>query len=354
MLKIKFISCNDDPWLRQFPDRGGLFDGVQFIFDLNAQDYDFLVVQDTLPTRDAFLTRAPREQRILVASEPATVKRHGPARYLEQFGSILTTDAETPHPNAILSQVGLPWHVGSWEDGGRRKDHAFDFRFFENFYPVKTKLASVVSSDKVFTQDHRARLEFFHKLKLYFGDNIDYFGRGINSFVDKMDVLAPYRYHIAIENCSTKYYWTEKLSDPYLALAYPIYHGCTNISEYFPDDALVRIDIHDPEAAIGTIRNVIESDLAERSQAVLLEARRKVLYEHNLFALLAALVKSISAQRATVSLERVQKLYNEEAYAPLAARTRRKALSIIEQRPALYRLLRRARRLIAPPNQNIG
>lgn len=346
MLRVKFLSPHDDPWLRQFPNRDGLFDGVQFLFDAARQDYDVLVVLDVMPNWRPYQTRVPRQRRILVTTEPVTVKRYGPAAYLDQFGAILTTDAQTPHPHVILSQVGLPWHVGSFGEAGRRTDHAYDLRFFEQFEPQKTKLASVVSSNKSFTADHRERLEFFHRLKTYFGSEMDYYGRGINTFADKMEVLAPYRYHIAIENFSGPYYWTEKLSDPFLTMTFPIYHGCTNVNDYFPSEALVSIDIRDPEAAVATIKRVIESDLAERSRATLTEARRRVLYEHNLFAMLARLVRQIAGAGPMVMLDQKEEIHAAERFGSLKQRLRLDARVLAEQHPALRRLEQHAKRFL--------
>ncbi|WP_336810478.1 glycosyltransferase family 10 domain-containing protein [Bosea sp. MMO-172] len=346
MLRVKFLSRHDDPWLRQFPNRDGLFDGVQFLFDAATQDYDFLVVLDVMPSWCPYQTQVPRQRRMLVATEPATVKHYGPAPYLDQFGAILTTDAQTSHPHVILSQVGLPWHVGSFEETGRRTDHAYDLRFFEQFEPQKTKLVSVVSSNKSFTADHRERLDFFHRLKTYFGSEMDYYGRGINTFVDKMEVLAPYRYHIAIENFSGPYYWTEKLSDPFLTMTFPIYHGCTNVSDYFPAEALVSIDIRDPEAAVRTIKRVIESDLAERSRAALAEARRRVLYEHNLFAMLARLARQIAGAGPIVMLDQKEEIHAAERFGALKQRLWLDAQVIAEQHPALHRLEQRAKRFL--------
>ncbi|OCP36449.1 hypothetical protein BC360_24280 [Ensifer sp. LC163] len=216
--------------------------------------------------------------------------------FLSQFDSVLTTDKATTHPQTIFSQVGLPWHVGAWSHSGELLDTPLGFTEFENFHPPKTKLVSVVASNKAFTQEHRERLNFVKKLKDYFGAEIDVFGRNINGFGDKNEVLSDYRYHIALENCSYADYWTEKLADPFLTLTYPIYHGCPNIEQYFSPGALTQIDIYDFSNAIRTIKAVIESDLAETALPELEAARRRVLYDHNLFAILAKLARQLKHQ----------------------------------------------------------
>ena len=135
-------------------------------------------------------------------------------------------------------------------------------------HPEKKKLISVITSNKAFTQGHIDRIRFVSKLKEHFGDQIDVFGRGYNTFGDKWDVLADYKYHIVIENSSQTYYWTEKLSDCFLAETYPFYYGCTNIADYFPSDAYTPIDISNPDEAIKIIDKAIKADAYGKSMVV--------------------------------------------------------------------------------------
>jgi hypothetical protein len=114
-------------------------------------------------------------------------------------------------------------------------------------------------------------------------DRVDVFGRGIRDIKDKWEAIAPYRYHIAIENSVVPHYWTEKLADTYLGGAFPFYHGCPNIGDYFPGESLAPIDIRDPDRAIQTIEAVIESGAFERSGPALAQAKERVLDEYNLF-----------------------------------------------------------------------
>jgi len=99
----------------------------------------------------------------------------------------------------------------------------------------KSKLMSVITSSKDFTEGHQKRLNFVRRLKDYFGEDIDVFGRGIREVDDKWDAISPYKYHIALENSVYPHYWTEKLGDVYLSGAYPIYYGCLNLEDYFPE-----------------------------------------------------------------------------------------------------------------------
>lgn len=82
--------------------------------------------------------------------------------------------------------------------------------------PTKTKLLSVIISDKSFTEGHLKRHDFLQAIKKHFGDQLDIFGRGFNYVNDKWDAIADYKYHVAIENSQYPHYWTEKLADAFL------------------------------------------------------------------------------------------------------------------------------------------
>ncbi|HLW06429.1 MAG TPA: glycosyltransferase family 10, partial [Marinilabiliaceae bacterium] len=153
--------------------------------------------------------------------------------------------------------------------------------------PDKTKLISVITSNKAFTQGHQDRIDFVKKLKGYYGDKLDVFGRGINGFDDKWDVLAPYKYHIALENSSSKYYWTEKISDCYLTNTFPIYYGCINITDYFPENSVETINIYEFDKAIAIIDKVIGDDCYEKCKKELLQSKELVLEDYNMFIMIA-------------------------------------------------------------------
>ena len=259
----------------------------QFFLDGDdADEYDFWVVQGK-GVRVAETVRVAPENTIFLATEPRSVLRY-PQRYLSQFGHVCTCQEHTtyvgPHTTVHHTPAILPWFIGYKEDREGVVTFTKDCDdFLSSPMPEKTKLLSVISSNKAFTQGHIDRLRFVEKLKQHFGDKVDVFGRGENPFDDKWDVVAPYKYHIVIENSSDLYYWTEKLGDCYLAGAFPLYHGCRNITDYFPRQAFEPIDIRRPEQAIAIIESQINSNRYEASIQQLEECRQKMLQEWNLF-----------------------------------------------------------------------
>jgi len=165
----------------------------------------------------------------------------------------------------------------------------------------KSKLMSVITSSKDFTEGHQKRLNFVRRLKDYFGADIDVFGRGIREVDDKWDAISPYKYHIALENSVYPHYWTEKLADVYLSGAYPIYYGCPNLEDYFPAASCTQINIDDEEGAIRTIQECIREQRYEASLDRIIEARNLVLDRYNLFALITQLVgESVPAKKRIV------------------------------------------------------
>ena len=78
----------------------------------------------------------------------------------------------------------------------------------------KLKRLSAVCSNKADTAGHRLRLRFLRKLKDVLGDDFDWFGRGVRDLGHRrLDGLANYHYHLALENGRVPHYWTEKLAD---------------------------------------------------------------------------------------------------------------------------------------------
>jgi hypothetical protein len=103
----------------------------------------------------------------------------------------------------------------------------------------------------------------------------------------KWDVYAPSKYALVIENHAGPYYWSEKITDAFLAFCIPIYHGCTNIADYFPAGSFIRLESLD-KRGIAQVHDIVRSDDHHSRRDQLLEARRRVLTTHNLFAFLDA------------------------------------------------------------------
>jgi len=250
----------------------------QFYINEDINNPDFWVVRNKKIKKATTCNIAP-ENTILMISEPKTVVRY-PNKYRDQFGVFCSCQEGEKHRNVIYTPPILPWYIGKETPQGYLPTYD---QLKEGSTPQKTKLISVITSNKAFTQGHQDRIDFVRKLKGYYGDKLDVFGRGINDFEDKWDVLAPYKYHISLENSSSRYYWTEKLSDCYLTETFPIYFGCKNLSDYFPENAYKKIDIYNFEEAITIINKTIADDEYGKNQSSLKRCKDLVLDDYNIF-----------------------------------------------------------------------
>lgn len=305
MIRVKITNKFPEwPLLRQTPGSKGIWGEYQFFVNDDTIDCDYWVVYDSLSKIE--VARCPKQNVILLTGEPPTVCSYN-QNYLLQFATVLSCHENLPAKNLICTQTGLPWMVGAHYLSDQKKwSDKFD-KGYDELVAIqqidKPKLLSVIASDKAFSPGHQQRLEFVRRLKEHFGDELDVFGRGIRDFEDKWEVVAPYKYHVAIENSSFKHYWTEKLTDTFLAGSFPIYYGCSNIGEYFDEGSLLSIDINFPEQAIEIIGKAIKANLFEESVSVRARARLQVLNNYNLFPLLAKICEPNNAKSQTIKLK---------------------------------------------------
>ena len=110
----------------------------------------------------------------------------------------------------------------------------------------KTKLVSMIASNKGWLRGHQNRLEWVEKLK----DKVDLFGSGRQfQLNDKEDGLRDYMFSVSIENDASDGYFTEKLTDNFVMGTVPVYYGSRKVVErYFNPEGVIFLEddpIHD-------------------------------------------------------------------------------------------------------------
>lgn len=274
-----------------------------FTFNALEKNYDWLVIIDDIPkiiSSGVEKVSCPKENTILVTTEPTSITRYGRA-FAKQFHYLLTNQDEKvlPHPNATRSQTGMLWYYGKDYDSIVAVTH-----------PNKTKKISTVCSNKQQGHTiHRLRYEFTKIMEERIPE-LERFGRGFTWLETKADGLDDYEFHVAIENHYAPHVWTEKLADAFLGYTVPIYFGCPNVYDYFPKDSLIQIDIYDTEGSIAKIKKIIatEGEYERRLDAVK-EARRRVIEEYNLLAMINNIVENSQEDKSSVS---GYKIYNRK------------------------------------------
>jgi hypothetical protein len=302
MLHVNVISRHlDRSILRQTPGQSGRWG--ECIFTINAREgrFDCIVGYDDF--REPLTFECPREGLIFITGEPPGIK-HYDTRFLAQFHRVLTPHSDIAHGGLVDSHCGMPWHVGVVHagDGATKVNLTFDDLVAAR--PAKTKLLSVIAARRNVTPAHKQRHALVTALQSRFGDQVEVFGRDIRAVDDKWDAVAPYRYHVALENSRIANYWTEKLSDCFLADALPFYWGCPNLDRFFPEGSYQTINLYDPASAVRTIERLIESQAYERSATARAAARDAVLRRHNFFAVIDETCRAVPlGASATATLQ---------------------------------------------------
>ncbi len=293
MIVVKISINSNFPIERQLPLEFEDTEGVRFVINKEIEECDYWLVYDNLSTKES--VRCPIENTILITGEPATVRCYNKG-FINQFKTLITTQKGLKHPNKIYMQPSLPWLVGVEYDKNLKefKNDVYwkyeDFRD-KDFYKDKTQLISLISSNKGFTKGHQQRVKFIKVLKEVLGDQLDLYGNGYLPIPDKLDSLKNYKYAIVIENSELPNYWTEKLADAMICECIPIYHGCTNVDQYFGNKGMVRININNPTVAVEKILKTINSNMFYEEKQEILVNKSKILNNYNLFNVISAMVR---------------------------------------------------------------
>lgn len=292
-LIVKFLSRVPEwTWDRYFADRSDCSRGnCRFVFDADAERYDWVVVYEQFPrppgrSRYTEQLKCSADNTLLITTEPPSVKRYA-AAFTRQFAHVLTTHPETvlPHPGRIWSQPGLRWFYGA--DG----TSSLSRQQLAEESPAKSSDVSTVCSSKQQGHTlHRRRYEFVQDLRQRIPE-LNVFGHGVRPVADKATAVRPFRYHVAIENYVGRHHWTEKVADSFLGRSLLIYYGCPNLADYFPHESFLAIDIDRPDDAAETIKQAIRRDLFSRRLSAVLEARRLVLNEYDLFTVISRIIR---------------------------------------------------------------
>lgn len=290
-MRIKLSTTLRWPIERQIPGDWQEQQGIEVVINGPADECDAWVVYQGLHRPE--MTQVPRNRVFFFGYEPPGLHCYQ-TDFLNQFAAVVTCHS-VDHPNAVYRHQAQPWLAGVIRNGVDNKHCGYGFRFDRDQLsqmerPEKTASVAVVCSRKVMTEGHGSRLEFLDRLSDHCGGELDLFGYGFRPLVDKWDALAPYHYHLVVENSCVPHYWTEKVADAFLGWCRPIVWGCPNLAEYFPRDSFVMLDPSDIDKSISLVLETISSPPTQAQFAAVVESRRMILEDYNLFSEIRRLI----------------------------------------------------------------
>ena len=245
--------------------------------------WDIVVVYENLPY--SYQLKCRHGGIVFISGEPPQISCYGYA-FLKQFDAVVTCHKHLKHRHVIQWQQSLPWMIGlkiSTNEYNMTADN------FLQFFPHKTNILSAICSYKKLIPGHKKRNVIIRSLISKF-PQIDIYGSNYKFIDDKKDALDSYMFHICIENSEVNDYWTEKISDPILALSVPIYLGCPNIESYFNPDAMIICKTE--EELECTVQRVLVNPRAiyEEKLPLLVKEREKLINEYNILPTISKLI----------------------------------------------------------------
>ena len=280
---VRIVKNYKDSYRDYSPNQSMQWEDVIFTEE-NVSECDYVVVLNT-PKKDVKV-KCPPKNVMAIMQEPY---HEGDTEWmddqLEKYTYVLTnhTPDKTPLVTKIIPSHGaLHWYVQKTYDELKQMTNP----------PEKMKEISCIASSLTRWPGHKKRVEFIDYLKQNNELSIDFFGKGTQFLEDKWEGVASYKYSIVIENSALDDYWTEKISDVYLAYTLPFYFGCSNLDKYFPKDSYISIDISNPEKALQQMKTAIENNEWEKRLDAIKEARERILDKYNLFPFVAEFVKN--------------------------------------------------------------
>ena len=204
------------------------------------------------------------------------------------------------HPNDVcVESVAHTYYGGRgpWMD----KEEDWNYGKVSTHSPKKTKnISSVITklnADSYTPEGCTYKLRY--DLNQYLIDNTDkidfYSGWGLMESPLKKMAVEEYRFSIALENQFTKNWLSEKFYDSILYNTVPIYFGCTNIEEIYPEAGYFLFeDVTNHKQCLDFIHYVDENaeELYEKMLPEVLKIKQRYFDENNLLKKINNLCKN--------------------------------------------------------------
>lgn len=177
----------------------------------------------------------------------------------------------------------------------RKRDFGLDLLSgTEELHERKTKMVSILSSDKRMCPLHEVRIAMAQKLRRAgLADGYGTFDPDL-TYCRAFDTVAPYRFSVVFENVIDDFFFTEKITNCFACQTIPIYIGAPRIGDFFNLDGIISVapgHVFDLEKIC---RKATASLYEERMPAVLDNYRRVMKYARPLTWMLEKHIEGVS------------------------------------------------------------
>ena len=141
----------------------------------------------------------------------------------------------------------------------------------------KTKLISMIASNKNYTTGHQYRQKILRKYE----NQMDCFGTGFNYIENKEDGLNDYCFSIAMENDNYPNIFCEKITDCFATGTIPIFWGTPTIGDFFNENGIIMLtdDLKIEDLSMDLYHSKKEYVLDNFERAINLPTAEDYLYE---------------------------------------------------------------------------
>lgn len=293
-LRVAVYGASDQSLIKQFPGRVPVWGDCEFVINETCKKCDYLFILDSL--KEKLIINCKVENTFLCICEPKAVRLYHPL-YVKQFGNIVSFRNFPYFKGQVVSSMPLlPWRVGSKYNRETKKSdlqNFLDYDFLSKRITVKKEdKVAIITSNKTMTRGHKKRLDFLKRLKITIPEYIDIYGEGFKFVADKWDIYSKYKYVLALENCREKGYVTEKIFDAYISEAFALYWGAPDVFDYFSNDSFEVVEFNSLKITADKIVRFVDENIYETRIASILQEKKKVLNEYNMFARIAKIVEA--------------------------------------------------------------
>jgi hypothetical protein len=281
------ILCNEsfEPFIRQ-QSNNGIFNNVKFV---TSGKSDLIIVLNKYNYINKYANKGIPIYLWLI--EPPDYLTMYTENYdLSVYEKIYTCKflVNVSKDKQVITPPFVHWHHAYNSRTNYFKNGIMSFSNLVNHNTYKNK------ANKVFILDSHIKNIIGHSSRIAFIDNIkninfDLYGSKLwkshtryktmlNNF--KLITQEKYKYSLVIENQLDDIYWSEKITDSFLANSFPIYYGSNSIKEYFPDGSYYNFNIL--ENSTSDIDYLYKNVMDFVNITSMQEARELVIYKYNI------------------------------------------------------------------------